>query len=142
MVVYLIAGNRLEASEFLAKVRQPNCMVENSVSAVVVGVGASDDTNDGQVLAVSPGNGVENAEPPDGEGDDTCTDSTSPGVAIGGIPGVELVAAADVVQTRLFDEAVEKGEVEVAGNSEDVLDADLNQTVGDVAAEGGASGRT
>ena len=136
--IYLIAGNRLEASDFLAEVRQPNSVVENSISTVVVGVGTSDDTNDRKVLTVSAGDGVENAEPADSEGDNTCTDAAGPGVAVGGVASVELVTAANVVETRLGNDAIEKSEVEVSGNGEDVVDANLNKTVSDVAAEGGA----
>ena len=134
---YLIAGDRLEASDFLAEIRQADRVVENPISTVVVGVGTSDDTDDGEVLTVSAGDGVENAEAADGEGDDTGADAAGPSVAVGGVACVELVTAADVVKTRLGDDAIEEGEVEVARNGEDVADADLNKTVSDVAAEGG-----
>ena len=48
---------------YLVEVRQPNSVVENPIGIVVVGVGTSNDTYDGEVLTVSTGESVDNAEP-------------------------------------------------------------------------------
>ena len=113
-------------------------MVEDAVGAVVVGVGPADDADDGEVLAVGARDGVEHAEAPDGERDGARPDAPRAGVTIGGVPGVELVAAADEVEPRLGDEVVEQGEVEVPGDGEDVGGADLHEPARQVAAERGA----
>ena len=112
-------------------------MVKHSVGAVVVGVGPSDDADQRQVLAVRAGDGVEHAKAANGERHDARADATRPGVAVGGVPGVQLVAAADVGEARLGDEVVEEGEVEVTGDGEDVGHAHLDEPPGEVAAEGG-----
>lgn len=111
--------------------------MQNPIGAIIVCVRPSDDADHGEVLTVRAGDGVEDAEAADGEGDNARADTASTCVAIGGIAGVELVAAADVGEARLGDEVVKEGEVEVAGDGEDVLDADLDEATGQVAAEGG-----
>lgn len=136
----LEASNSLKTPKLLAEIRQPDGMVKYPVRPVVVGVGPADDADHRQVLAVGPGDGVEHAEPADGERHDAGPDAPGAGVAVGGVPGVELVAAADEVEPRLGDEVVEEREVEVAGDGEDVGDADLDEPVGDVAAHGGVGG--
>lgn len=110
-------------------------MVEDPVGAVVVRIGSSDDANHRQILAVSSGNGVEDAESSDGEGDDASTDAPGTRVSVGGIASVEFVAAADEVEAWLGDEVVEQRQVEVAGDGEDVPDAYLNEAASQVAAE-------
>ncbi|XP_057982313.1 uncharacterized protein LOC131167526 [Malania oleifera] len=90
-----------------------------------------------QVLAVGSGDRVENAETADSENDDVDSDSAAAGVAVSGVPSIELIAAADEVEAGLGDEVVEEGEVEVAGDEEDVVDTDFDE----VAAEGGLGGR-
>jgi hypothetical protein len=115
-------------------------MVKNSVSAKIVCVWPSNNTDNGKVLTVSPSNGVENAEAAHSEGDNACANPTSPGVAISSIASVEFIAAPDVVETRLSNEVVEKSKVEVPGHREHVTDADLDEPVGKVAAERGVGG--
>lgn len=115
-------------------------MVEDPVGAVVVGIGSSDDANHWQILAVSSGDGVEDAESADGEGDHAGADALGARVAVGGVAGVELVAAADEVETRLGDEVVEERQVEVAGNGEDVPDTGLGEAASKVTAQGAVEG--
>lgn len=134
---YLIASDCLKAPELLAEVRQPNSVVKNSVCPVVIGVGTTDYANERQVLAVRAGDRVEDAEAADGEGHDARADAAGAGVAVSGVPGVELVAAADVVEARLGDEVVEECQVEVAGDGEHVRHADLDEPACQVAAQGG-----
>lgn len=115
-------------------------MMKDAVSPEIVRIGAANYTNQGEVLAVGAGNSVEDAEAADGEGDDACPDAAGPSVTVSGVPGVELVAAADVVEPRLGNEMVEKGKVKIAGDGEDIADADLDEPASDVAAKGGLSG--
>lgn len=115
-------------------------MVEDPIRPVVVGVGPADDADNRKVLAVRAGDGVDDAQTADGEGHDARADAPGPSVPVGGVPGVELVAAADVSEPGLGYEVVEESEVEVAGNGEDVADADLHEAPRDVAAEGGVGG--
>ena len=113
--------------------------MEDPTGAVVVGVGPTDDANQRQVLAVRSGDGVEHAEAADGERHHARADSPGARVAVGGVPGVELVAAPDQVQRRLRDEVVQQRQVEVPGNGEHVGDADFHQPAGQVAAQGGVT---
>lgn len=78
-------------------------MVEDSVGSVIVGVGTTDDANERQVLTVRAGDRIQNAESADGERDDARADAAGPRVAVGGVPGIKLVTAADVVQPGLGD---------------------------------------
>ncbi|GFY82426.1 thiamine pyrophosphate dependent pyruvate decarboxylase family protein [Actinidia rufa] len=91
-------------------------VVKDSVSAVIVGIRAANDADDGEVLAVGACDGVEDAEAADGEGDDDAgADTAGAGETVGGVAGVELVATADEVEPRLGDEVVKERQVEVAG---------------------------
>ena len=65
-------------------------MAKDPVGAVVVGVGFADDADEGEVLVVGIGDGVEDA---DDEGDNTRANTLSERIA-----GIELVAAADKVE--------------------------------------------
>lgn len=111
--------------------------MEDPVGSVVIGVRTTNDAYYWKVLAVGTGYGVEHAQAADGEGDGAGPDSTGPGVAVSSVAGVELVAAADEVEARLGQEVVEECEVKVAGNGEDVIDADLDETASEVASKSG-----
>lgn len=121
----------------LGEVWEADGVVENPVGAVVVGVGTANDADEREVLAVRAGDGVEDAEAPDGEGNDAGADAAGTGIAIGGVASVELVAAPDDAEARLREEMVEEGEIEIAGHGEDVMDADLDEAASHVAAKGG-----
>lgn len=140
MKIYLITSHCLEATELLTEIGQTDGVVEDSVGAVVVGVGTADDTDEREVLTVSTGDSIEHAETADGECDDASTYATRPGVAVGGVSSVELIAAANEVKSRLSDQMVEKGKIEIAGDGEDITDANLNQTASQVTAESGLAG--
>lgn len=110
-------------------------MVKDPVSSIVVGVRTSNNTNQRQILTVRTGDRIENAESTHGERDDTSTDAARASVAIGGVPGIQFVAATDVVKPRLGDEVVEEGEVEVAGDRENISDANLDEPASEVATQ-------
>lgn len=127
----------MEAAELLTEVGQADGVVENAVGPEVVGVGAADDADDREILAEGPSDGVEDAEPANGERHRAGPDPTGPGIAIGSVPGVQLIAAAHEPQPGLGDQVVEEGEVEVPGDGEHVLHPDLDKAPSDVAAEDG-----
>lgn len=114
--------------------------MEDPIGPVIIGVGPTDYTNDRQVLAAGTGNSVQDAEPAHSESDDTRAHAPGASVAVGGVPGVELVAAADEVEPGLGEQVVQEGQVEVAGDGEDVVDADLDKPPSQVAAESAIAG--
>lgn len=114
--------------------------MEDPIGAEVVTVGTTNDANERQILTISTGNGVDGAKATDAESDDASSDAARSSIAIGGVAGVELVATADDVEPRLGNEIVEEREVEVAGNGEDVGDANLHEAASQVAAERGLAG--
>ena len=92
-----------------------------------VAVDPADDGDDGQVLGVGAGHGVQGAEPADAVGHDEGRDPVGPRVPLGGVAGVQLVAAADHLEAGVLQELVEQDEVEVAGDGEVVADPGLLQ---------------
>ena len=81
-------------------------MVKDAVGAVVVGVGPTNDANNGKILAICPRDGVKDAEPADGEGHRACADASRPSVTVSRVPGIYLVAAAHVGEPRLGDQVI------------------------------------
>ena len=67
-----------------------------------VAVDPADDGDDRQVFGVGAGHGVQGAEPADAVGDDERPDAVGPGVPLGGITRVQLVAAADELKARVL----------------------------------------
>jgi hypothetical protein len=135
-----MAGDSLEAPQFLGEIRQPDGVMQNPVRAVIVRVGSTYDANQWKVLTICTGNGIQHTEPTDGEGDSTGADTATPGIAICSIPGVQFIATANQAQPGLSNQVVEQGEIEVAGNSEDILDPHLDQSARKVASEGRVAG--
>jgi hypothetical protein len=88
----------LEAAELLGEIRETNGMMEDAIGAIVIGVGAPRDTNDGEILTVSTSNGVEDAEATNSEGDNASTNTVGSGIAIGSIACIELIAASNEPQ--------------------------------------------
>lgn len=112
-------------------------MMKNPISPKIIGIRPSHDTNHGEILTVSPGNSIDHAEPTHGERHNAGTNPALPGVAVGGVAGIELIATSNVVKPRLSNEVVEQGEVKVTGNGEKVAHPDLDQPAGYMPAEGG-----
>lgn len=115
--------------------------MEDPVGTVVIGIGPADYTNHRQVLTVRAGNSIDHAQPANRERDDAGANSPGPGIAVGGVPGVELVAATDRVELGLGDQVVQEGQVEIAGDGEDVRHSDLDEAPSEVttqSADGGA----
>ncbi|KAJ1416241.1 hypothetical protein SESBI_17416 [Sesbania bispinosa] len=101
--------------------------MEDPIGTEVVGVGSTNDANHRQVLTVRSGDGVDHAQSTDGERHDASSNAAAPRVTVGGVPGVELVAATNDLKLRLGDEVVQQREVEVAGNRENIGDANLDE---------------
>ena len=91
-------------------------MMEDPISSVVIGIRPADYTNHRQILTVRAGNSIDHAQATNGERDDAGANSSGPGIAIGGVPSVELVAATDQVELRLGDQMVQEAQVEVSGD--------------------------
>lgn len=125
----------MKASKLLGEIRKPNCMVQDPVSAIIVGIGATHNANHRQILTVSTSNGVQHAKPTDSESDHTCTHALGSSIAISGVAGVELVAAADQVEFRLGDQVIQKGQIEIPRNREHIFDSDLDEPPSEVTAE-------
>lgn len=104
---YLITGDSLKASEFLAKIRQANGMMKDPVGSVIIGVWATNDANQRQIFTVSTGDSVKHAKPTNGEGHDTGADPTRASVPIGSVSGIQLVTATDQVEPGLGYQVVE-----------------------------------
>lgn len=130
---YLSTGDCLKAPELLTEIGQPDRVMEDPVSPEIVGVGPTNNTYHRQVLTVSASNSVDNAEPTDGKGDHASAHALGARIPVGGVPRVELVAAADHLQLRLGNQVVKKRKVEVAGHGEHVPRADLDEPPGQVA---------
>lgn len=109
--------------------------MEDPISTVIIRVRASDNTNHRKILAVRAGDRIENTQPSDSESHDAGADASSTSISIGGVPCIELIAAADQVKPGLGYKMVEQRQVEVAGNWEHVLDADLHEPPRQVATE-------
>lgn len=119
----------------LAKVRQANGVVQNPVSSIIIGVGPTNNAYDRQILTVSTSNSIQHTESPNSERDNTSANATRPGVSIRSVAGVELVTATNKVELGLSDQVVEKGEVEVTGDGENVSDTDLDESASEVATQ-------
>lgn len=102
----LITSYSLKAFELLGKIRQANSVVENSIGTIIIGIGTTNNTNDGKIVTVSTSNGVDNAEASNCEGDNTGTDTPGPRIAICTITCVHLIATAYEVEPRLGNEII------------------------------------
>ena len=60
--VDLSACDRLEAAILLAEVGHPNGMMQNVVVPIVIRIGSPYDTDEGQILTVSPRDRIDDAE--------------------------------------------------------------------------------
>ena len=137
---YLSTGDRLKRTKLLGEVRQPNCVVKNPVGAVIVRIRPTNYTNHRQILTVGTRNGVQNAEATHSERHHTSSHAPRTRVAVGGVAGIELIAAAHKVEPRLGDQVIKQRQVKVPGNREDIPDADLDEPACQVAAESARAG--
>jgi hypothetical protein len=110
----LVACHSLETTKFLTEIRNADSVMQDPVTAVIVGVGTTHDANERQVLTVSSGDGVDDAQTPDGEGDHHGSHTLPSGVPIRGIAGIDLVAATDVVQSWLRQQMIQQDEVKIS----------------------------
>jgi hypothetical protein len=118
--------DRLKALKLLRKIWYTNSMMKDSVSTIVIGIRSSNYTDHRQIFTVSSGDGVKDTESTNGESNHTRANAFSTCVTVGSITGVKFVTAADEVKLRLSDQVIKKSQIEVAGNGEDITDADLD----------------
>jgi len=108
----------------------------------------ADDVHHRHVLGVAAGDRVDGAELADAEGRAQRGHAAHPPVAVGGVPGVQLVRAAGPAHRRVVGDVVEHREGVVAGDPEHAVDAQLGQPVDEMvgdpvaaAVRGGPGGR-
>ncbi len=89
----------------------------------------ADDVDHRDVLGVTAGNGIGRRQFADAEGGDQGGHTPQPAVAVGGVTGVELVGAADPVDLRVSQDVVEKLQLIVAGNAEDLGHPEFGEPV-------------
>jgi hypothetical protein len=104
---HLGASDLLEATMLLTKVRLPNSVMEDAVGAEIVGIGATNKANDGEILAVGASNGVDHTQASHGERHRAGTNAVGSRVPIGSVTRVELIAATNEVEIGLCDQVVE-----------------------------------
>lgn len=78
-------------------------MMKNSISSIIVRIRPTNNTNQRQIFRVRAGDRIQYTKSADGERDNTRADATRPGIAVGGVSGIEFVTAADVIESRLGD---------------------------------------
>ena len=115
-------------------------MMKNPICPIIISIGPSNNANHWKILTISPSNCIQNAKTTHSESHNTCTDAATPGIAVGRVAGIELIAAANICEARLRNEVIKKGEIEVARDTEYVTHADLDEAAGKKAAEGGVTG--
>lgn len=134
---YLKASNSLETPQLLAEIRQTNGMMKNPVSPVIIGIRTPNNTNHRKILTISTSDRIKNAEPTDGKRNNTGTNTARAGITVSGVSRIKLITATDISKARLSYEMIKKSEIKVAGNRENISDANLNKAASYVAAEGG-----
>jgi hypothetical protein len=123
---HLKTRDRLKALKLLRKIWHSNSVMKDSVSTIVIGIRSSNYTDHRQIFTVSSGDGVKDTKSTDGESNHTRANALSTRVTVSSVTGVKFVTAADEVKLRLSDQVIKKSQIEVAGNGEDISDADLD----------------
>src|ERR1700758_5758126 len=104
-------------------------MMQGPPGALGVFGGAADDMHHGHVLGVAARDRIGRREFTYPECRYQSRHSAQPPVSIGGVAGVQLVGAAPPSDGRMVDDVVEEFQVVVAGNAEDLGDAELGEAV-------------
>ncbi len=73
------------------------------------------------MLCIGTGDAVQGAQRTHAVGCADCADTADPGVAIGGVGGVQLIAASNPVDVSIVDDRVVHGKRVIAGNAEDIV---------------------
>ena len=111
-------------------------VMQDVVGAGVVGVVAGRHEDHRQPFGVRAGDAVERGERSDVHGGDDRAAAVDPSIGLGGIRGVELVAAADLLHVLVREQLVQQDQVVVAWDHEVVLDADLLKPLGEIVTDG------
>jgi hypothetical protein len=110
--------------------------MEEMVGARVVGVVPGGHEDHREALGVGAGHAVERGEGPHVERGDHGPDPLDPRITLGGVSGVELVAAADLLHVLVPQQLIEQDEVVVARHHEIVLQADVLEARREVVSDG------
>ena len=88
-------------------------------------IGHADQVKHGQMFAIGAGDAAQGDQFAHAEGRGQSRKTLDPGVAVGREGGVQLVGAADPAEFRVIADGVADAERIVAGDAEDILDAQL-----------------
>ena len=99
-------------------------------------VGGADQVKNRKVFGVGTRNRAHRGQFAHPVGGAHGADAAHPGIPVSGIAGVELVAASDPIDRRVFDDRVIDPKRVVAGDSEDVIDANLVEAPQDILNDG------
>ena len=110
-------------------------MVQQRTVFIVVAGGAAGDLYDRDSLGISAGHAVDGAQLADDIGREQSAQAAGACVGIGGVSRVELVAGAYAADAALLHR-VEHAQHKVAGNAEDVLDAQFLEAVHHIVTDG------
>src|SRR5450755_4426323 len=99
------------------------------------------DVDDRDVLGVAAGDRVDRTELADAVGGEQRRDPAEPAVAVGRVPGVELVRRPGPAHGVVVDDVVEEREAVVARDAEDAVDVKLREPVQQVIGDGVSHGR-
>ncbi len=106
-----------------------------------LGGGHPGDGDDRHPFGVCAGHAVDGRQFADAEGGDEGGGAAQPGVAVGGVGGVQLVAGTDPGEAGEGGHLIEEAEVVVAGDAEEVFDVQLAQPAEQIVGDGDPSGR-
>lgn len=114
--------------------------MQNPISPIIIRIGPTHHTYHRQVLTIRPRYRVQHAQSPDRKRHHARSHALRPRVPVGRVPGIKLIATPDIRQPRLRYQMVQKSEVEISRDGEDVADSDLHEAAPQVAAQGGLRG--
>src|ERR1700683_5426275 len=107
-------------------------MVHQRVRRLRGHVWGADQVKNGQMLGIGPGNGIDGAEFADAVGGADRADAFDAGVAVRRVTGIQLVATTNPAHVGIIANRVVNRERIVAGNTEDIGDADIVKSRKDV----------
>jgi hypothetical protein len=102
-------------------------MMQDTVGPIVIRIRPPNDTDDGQILTVSPRDRIDDAEAPNCERNGAGPHASGSRIPIGSVASVQFVAATDEIEARLCQQMVQQSEIEVPRNRENVIDPNLNE---------------
>ena len=123
------AGDFAADPEEVLEVAVAERMVQRPPGALRILGGAADDVDDGHMLGVAARDRIGRREFTHAECRYHSGHSAQPSVPVGGVAGVELVGVAHPPDGAMGDDVVQKRQVVIAGNAEDLGDAEFGEAV-------------